>query len=160
MTKGALIILKFQKFILAGVLLAAGAGIGIAMPRAQQDEHLGYQDTPLLPGGKWHVHDGLRRQPTIIDPGTASVNEAPGKAPSDANILFDGKDLSHWKSDKGDAMWKVENGELIIKPGAGSIHTTDQIGDCQLHIEMDGACGDQRFRTGAGQLRSHLLQQV
>src|SRR5215475_12129382 len=94
---------------------------------AQQERKLGYSDTPMLPGGKWHVHDGTRPQPKIIDPGTASTEETPGKPPSDAIVLFDGKDLSHWKSDKGGpAQWDVENGVMTIKPGSGSIATTDQ----------------------------------
>ena len=36
-----------------------------------QDDMLGYQDTPVLPGTKWHVHDGLRPQPTVVTPGAA-----------------------------------------------------------------------------------------
>ena len=135
MTKGDIIILKFQKLLIVVILLILGAGIGIALPRSQQDEHLGYQNTPLLPGGKWHVHDGLRAQPKIIDPGFSSVDNTPGKAPSDATVLFDGKDLSHWQTNGGEAKWNIVKGDLVIKPGSGSINTKELIGDCQLHIE-------------------------
>ena len=31
----------------------------------------GYQDTPIIPGTKWHVHDGERPQPTVVTPGEA-----------------------------------------------------------------------------------------
>lgn len=60
-----------------------------------------------------------------------------GQAPSDAIILFDGKDLSKWVSSKGEeAKWKVENGEMIVVPGTGSVATREFFGDCQLHIEF------------------------
>lgn len=63
------------------------------------------------------------------------------KPPSDAIILFDGKDLSKWESANrenpgGPAEWKVQNGELIVAPGKGTIRTKEYFGDCQLHIEF------------------------
>ncbi|HLK57585.1 MAG TPA: DUF1080 domain-containing protein [Chthonomonadaceae bacterium] len=121
----------------AGLLLAVGVGFGIALTaRAQQQEHFGYQDTPMLPGGKWHVHDGTRPQPKIIDPGTASTQDTPGKPPSDAIVLFDGKDLSHWKAGNGGpAGWKVENGYMEVAPKSGSIISRDEFSDCQMHVE-------------------------
>ena len=92
-----------KRLVGVGLLLAFGAGGGAVLTaRAQQqDEHLGYQDTPIIPGHKWHVHDGLRPQPKEIDPGTFSSNDTPGRPPSDAIVLFDGKDLSHWTSESG-----------------------------------------------------------
>lgn len=100
---------------------------------------LGYKDTPLLPGGVWCVHDSDRPQPKIIDAGTASTQEAPGKPPSDAIILFDGTDLSKWKSckDGGEAKWKVENGYVEVVPKTGNITTVEAFGDCQLHVELN-----------------------
>lgn len=136
-----------------GLLLAFGAGGGAVLTaRAQQqDEHLGYQDTPIIPGHKWHVHDGLRPQPKEIDPGAFSSNDMPGKPPSDANVLFDGKDISHWKSTGGgDAGWKVENGYMQVA-GKDSIATRDEIGDCQLHIEWSAPTPPK----GAGQGRGN-----
>jgi hypothetical protein len=63
----------------------------------------------------------------------------PGKgttAPSDAIILFDGKDLSKWESEKGGpAQWKVEDGCFTVIPDKGSIQTKQSFGDVQLHIE-------------------------
>lgn len=117
-------------------ILVVGAGIGIAWTaRAQQQEDkLGYQKTPILPGGKWHVHDGLRPQPKVIEPGTFSSQNQPGKPPSDAVILFDGTSLDKWTQNGQPPKWKVENGYTEIS-GGGSIATKDQIGDCQLHIE-------------------------
>lgn len=124
-----------------GLLLAVGAGGGAALTaRAQQQQTppkdtLGYQDTPLQANGKWHVHDGLRPQPPVIDPGTASTQDAAGKPPSDAVVLFDGTDMSHWTDGGKPAAWKVENGYMEVTPKMGSITSKEQLGDVQLHVE-------------------------
>lgn len=61
----------------------------------------------------------------------------PANPPSDAIILFDGKDLSMWESDKGSKPgWKIENGELKVVVGTGNIRTKEYFGDCQLHLEF------------------------
>jgi len=103
----------------------------------QDQPKVGYKDTPMLPGGKWHVHDGDRPMPAVITPGTCSTQEVPGVPPSDAVVLFDGKDLSHWQSPAGQpARWKIEEGALVIAPGAGEIVSKDEFGNCQLHLEF------------------------
>jgi Domain of Unknown Function (DUF1080) len=59
-----------------------------------------------------------------------------GQPPSDAIVLFNGKDLSNWESIKGGAAeWGVENGEMVDRPLAGHIQTKEKFGDCQLHVE-------------------------
>jgi hypothetical protein len=98
---------------------------------------LGYQDTPMYPGSKWHVHDGERPQPKIVTPGEFSTQTKVGTAPSDAVALFDGTDLSKWKSGKDPAKWKVETGYFEVVPGTGTLTTADEFGpDLQLHIEF------------------------
>ena len=87
----------------------------------------GYTDSPFLPGGKWRVHDDNRPRPAV-------VTAAPGKAPSDAVVLFDGKDLSMWTSGGKPAGWKVENGYMEVTK-TGSITTKEKFGDCQIHLE-------------------------
>ena len=67
--------------------------------------------------------------PRIVDPGP------PGGPPSDAIVLFDGKDLSAWRGPKGEPSWKVEDGVLTIDPGEGSLTTRRAFGDIQFHIE-------------------------
>ena len=117
----------------AAVLAAAWTTSAVG----QDKPKLGYKDTPLLPGGRWHVHDGDRPQPAVITPAIASTDRVPGRAPSDAVVLFDGKDLSHWVDDKGKpAAWKVEDGALVVTGGKGAIRSKDEFGDCQLHIEF------------------------
>ena len=109
---------------------------------------LGYNDTPVLPGGKWQVHDDTRPQARVITPGAAA-----GQAPSDAIALFDGTDLSGWTGRDGDAQWKVEDGYMEVEPRTGDIQTKETFGDCQLHLEF--ACpaevkGDSQGRGNSG----------
>jgi len=86
---------------------------------------------------KWKIHDPDRPLPPVVDPGTASTQDAPGRAPSDAVVLFDGKDLSHWAHKDGSAAkWKVENGYAEVAPKSGYLYTRQAFGDCQLHVEF------------------------
>jgi hypothetical protein len=99
----------------------------LALPAAvllQQDQ-LGYQDTPVLPGSSWHVHDGLRPQPPVVTPG-----KTPGAPPSDALVLFDGTSTDAWKG----GPWSLSDGTLIVN-GKGDIETKESFGDCQVHLE-------------------------
>jgi len=77
-------------------------------------------------------HDLEREAPAIVTPAAA-----PGGAPSDAVVLFDGRSLERWKSQGKDApaSWKVENGYLEVVKGAGAIETLQAFGDVQLHVE-------------------------
>jgi hypothetical protein len=114
-----------------------GSGRGPAV-----NNDLGYTDTPLVPGQQWHVHDPARPHPPKVTPG-----EKPGDPPSDAIVLFDGKDLSHWnaatqKMPDGITVrpvppgWKVENGYMEVVLGSGDIATKEKFGDVQLHVEF------------------------
>jgi len=87
----------------------------------------GYTDSPFLPGGKWRVHDDNRPRPK-------AVATPPGKAPGDAVVLFDGKDLSQWTIGGKPAKWKVESGTMEVNK-TGSITSKDKFGDCQIHLE-------------------------
>ncbi len=95
----------------------------------------GYDDTPIIPGQTWKVHDKERPQARIVTPCTPSTQAEPGAAPSDAVILFNGKDLKNWRGRDGAAQWKVENGYMEVVPKTGSIYTAEEFGDCQLHVE-------------------------
>ena len=74
--------------------------------------------------GKEWVSGIVWPEPAVIDPGPV------GGPPSDARVLFDGKDLSQWQ---GGDKWLVENGYAI--PQETGITTKDGFGDCQLHLE-------------------------
>lgn len=69
-------------------------------------------------------------EPKVVTPG---VN---GAAPSDAIVLFDGKDLSKWSDEKGNpSKWTVADGAMTVAKGTGNIKTKQTFGDIQLHIE-------------------------
>ena len=103
---------------------------------------------------KWKIHDPERPLPPVVDPGTASTQDLPGRPPSDAVVLFDGKDLSKWAYKDGSAAkWKVENGYAEVVPKTGYIYTRDSFGDCQLHVEFAEpapAKGESQERGNSG----------
>jgi hypothetical protein len=134
------------------ILTALIATSTLALAQDKPKPHpVGYQDTPIIPGTKWHVHDGERPQPTVVTPG-----EKAGDAPSDAIVLFDGKDLSKWKMEKdgSEAKWKVEDGYAEVVPKTGYIVTKDEFGpDFQLHLEFatpNPPSGDSQGRGNSG----------
>jgi len=131
------------------------ASLALAPVLMAADKPLGYQDTPIIPGTKWHVHDGQRPQPKVVTPGQVSTPEKAGTAPSDAIVLFGGDDLAKWKSLKGegDAAWKVENGYFEANK-TGDVGTKDEFGpDVQLHVEWaspNPPSGDSQGRGNSG----------
>ena len=123
-----------HRLILAALLIAGFVQVASA---AEEEAPTGYTDTPLLPGSKWHVHDGNRPHPQPVAPGSSSTDQQAGKPPSDAVILFDGKSLDAWQDEKGaPAHWTVENGYMEVKAGAGNIVTRQKFSDYQLHVEF------------------------
>jgi 3-keto-disaccharide hydrolase len=63
-------------------------------------------------------------EPSVVTPGTN------GGPPSDAIVLFDGKNMDAWK---GGEKWEIENGEGVAK---SFVETKQPFGDCQLHVEF------------------------
>lgn len=113
----------------------------------------GYDDTPMIPGSKYRVHEKERPHPRIVTPGTETMQGAPEQPPSDAVILFDGTDLSDWVGREGEAQWKVENGYMEVVPGTGDIQTREHFGDCQLHVEWTAPAeikGESQGRGNSG----------
>lgn len=120
-----------MKTWIAAFAALALAGTASALLQDPPQKGEGYDDTPLIPGQKWKVHDKERIVPPVVTPGAT-----PGAPPSDAIILFDGKDLSKWHDGKGgDSKWKVEDGYVEVVPKTGGFVTREEFGDCQLHIE-------------------------
>lgn len=110
----------------------------------------GYTDTPFLPSGEWRVHDDARPRPSVVAPGEPTSDDPRGAAPADAVVLFDGSDLSQWRSWRGplgagfyanhekgkvgDPAWNLRGGYFeAVK--AGSLMSKEKFGDVQLHIE-------------------------
>jgi hypothetical protein len=135
---------------MVATLTLAAMGVG----QTQTKPKVGFKDTPMLPGGRWHVHDGDRPLPALVTPGAYSTQETPGKAPSDAVVLFDGSDLSRWRGERGrPAGWDVKDGALVVHPGAGAIVSRDEFHDCQLHLEFASpvpATGEDQGRGNSG----------
>jgi len=100
-------------------------------------------------GGDPKLSEVWQPEPRIITAGKTSLD-----APSDAIVLFNGKDLSEWQGmDKKEAKWKLKDGYMIVTAGAGNIQTKKGFGDCQLHIEWktpDSVKGESQGRGNSG----------
>lgn len=113
---------------------------------------------PLLATGDtntdYSVNDSNHPQPEKVTPGTSSTETQPGTAPSDATVLFDGKNLSQWQSAKGGpAPWKLADGFFEVTPHTGNIHSKPEFGDCQVHVEWrepPGITGEGQGRGNSG----------
>lgn len=82
---------------------------------------------------QWAPNSPDRPHPPVIDPGP---ERPPASPPSDAIVLFDGKDLSQWTADDSTpGKWLVHNGYIEVAAGTGGLHTKRAFGDVQLHIE-------------------------
>lgn len=98
------------------------------------------------------VHEtdpAIQPQPAVITPGVESTQDTPGKAPSDAVVLFDGTDLSQWTAANPEkpTKWIVQNSAMSPTPKSGMIRSKQDFGSCQLHVEWatpkDVKGGDQ-----------------
>ncbi|MGV3484825.1 MAG: 3-keto-disaccharide hydrolase [Planctomycetaceae bacterium] len=105
--------------------LASVAWLGLTSTAANAQEYLN--------GVEW-------KRPEIVTPG--EDNTAP---PSDAIVLFDGKDLSKWNNAE---QWKVEDGAMIA--GRGVVASKEKFGDCQLHIEWSAPTPPKGSGQGRG----------
>lgn len=88
-------------------------------------------------------------EPRVVDP---------GPPPADAIVLFDGKDLSQWKTDRngGPVKWDIQDGVAVVNR-TGGISTKQEFGDCQLHIEW--AAPAEVKGTGQGRGNSGIFLQ-
>src|SRR4030081_3320856 len=95
-----------RKTIAFLTILSAAASRPAHQQKQQPNADLGFPDTPILPGLKWHVHDPDRPHPPVVTPGAT-----PYAPPSDAIALFDGKDLSKWAQ-----MGKGADADKVVAP--------------------------------------------
>jgi len=94
-------------------------------------------------------------QPRII---TAGVK--PGDAPSDATILFDGKNFDNWVSaDGGTPKWTLKDGAMTVVGGAKDIKTKKEFGDFQLHVEWRSPAEVNPAQTSQGRGNSGIFLQ-
>lgn len=95
----------------------------------------------VLPASADEYLNGIEwKKPAVVTPGEN------GGPPSDAVVLFNGKDFSAWN---GAENWKIEDGAMVC--GRGDVHTKQGFGDCQLHIEWSSPTP----ATGSGQGRGN-----
>jgi hypothetical protein len=127
---------------------------GSVPPRTAADD--GFTDTPMLPGMPWHVHDPARPHPPVVTPGATA-----GAAPSDAVVLFDGRDLSRWAhhgtgADSNKLLepkWVVRDGYFETGARTGSLYTRESFSDVQLHVEWSApssVTGNSQGRGNSG----------
>ena len=90
--------------------------------------------------------------PKVVTPG--ATNAAP---PSDAIVLFDGKNLDEWVSnrDKSPAKWNVADGVMTVNKaqGVGNIETKRTFKNYQLHVEWkipENITGSDQARGNSG----------
>jgi len=128
--------IKISKFSMFAALLA-----GTALASAQQTPRAKPQDTEV-----WEP------VPKVVTPGPHNT-----EPPSDAIVLFDGKNLDNWvqASDQSPAKWSVADGVLTVnkEKGVGNIETKQKFRDYQLHVEWkvpENITGTSQARGNSG----------
>jgi hypothetical protein len=86
--------------------------------------------------------------PAVVTPGATC-----GAPPSDAIVLFDGKNMDEWLSvrDQTPAKWTVADGVMTVSKGEGNIQTKRSFKNYQLHLEWKVPTNI----TGSGQARGN-----
>jgi hypothetical protein len=131
--------ISISKFIAAAILIAAAASLSA-----------GQQAPPA--GAKHQDTEVYEPVPPVVTPGANNMTP-----PSDAIVLFDGKNLDEWVSnrDKSPAQWPVANGVLTVSKakGVGNIETKRTFKNYQLHVEWkipENITGSDQARGNSG----------
>jgi hypothetical protein len=129
--------MRTRRAVWAAGVVAAAAGVHLAWA-AQVRE---YKSGIVWP------------EPEVVTPGPTAADP-----PSDAVVLFDGKDLSKWKN--GD-KWEVRDGYAMTRKT--DIETKESFGDCQLHLEFAtpekvSGSGQGRGNSGVYLMRRYEVQ--
>src|SRR5664279_3802577 len=123
----------------------------LIVPAAQVRAQCPTQPSPVVTAYPQHSMD--RPQPAVVKPAPGGAPVAP---PSDAIVLFNGKDLSQWvngDSESVPAKWKVKDGYMEVVANTGDIKTKQGFGDLQLHVECRTpapAKGESQERGNSG----------
>jgi Domain of Unknown Function (DUF1080) len=135
--------------MIAGTMIAATASLCAQQPPASA----GGGRQGAAPGAPKHEDTEVYEPvPKVVTPG--ATDAAP---PSDAIILFDGKNLDEWvqNRDKSPAKWLVANGILTVNKerGVGNIETKRTFKNYQLHVEWkipENITGTDQARGNSG----------
>jgi hypothetical protein len=127
---------SISKLFFAGTLFALAAPL--------------FAQQPVLSAPKHEDTEVYTPVPKVVTPG--ATDSAP---PSDAIVLFDGKNLDEWVSnrDKSPAKWVVADGILTVNKQAGNIETKKTFKDYQLHVEWripENITGTDQARGNSG----------
>lgn len=122
-------------FLMAGLTLSVSAH-DLVTPK-NKNESYGYKDSPQQWWSKYRVHDSSRPIPKRVTPGTLNF----ATAPSDAIVLFNGKDLNAFKKTE----WKLVDGTVECTTGA--LESKQTFKKFQLHLEW---CGPKNFKGDWG----------
>ena len=140
--------------IVCGSVVSMAGGVATAQAQKPPDAPTQYVETP---SGRWMVHDETRPAPPVVTPGVCG-QQTPAPPPSDAVVLFDGKDLSNWVDTKGEpSKWVVRDGYMESVKGAGYIRSKQEFGSVQLHVEF--ATPSTVVGTGQGRGNSGVFLQ-
>jgi hypothetical protein len=139
--------IQLSRLLVFATLLAIGAPFSAQQPAATP-QGAERQAAPAPAAAKPEDTEVWEPVPKVVTPG--ANNMAP---PSDAIVLFDGKNLDEWVSaeDKAPAKWIVASGMLTVNKAAGNIETKRNFRNYQLHIEWK----IPENITGAGQARGN-----
>ncbi len=126
-------------FWMAGVIAMAAMAVGVAAAVARLKDE--YKSGIVWP------------EPNVVTPGKMD-----NEPPSDAIVLFDGKELSKWN--KGE-NWEIKDG--VATSRKSDITTKDSFGDCQLHIEFAtpekvSGSGQGRGNSGVYMMTKYEIQ--
>jgi hypothetical protein len=108
--------IQFSRLLVSAALIAAAAPLFAQIPAKPKPE-----DTEI-----WEP------VPAVVTPGATC-----GAPPSDAIVLFDGKNLDEWVSnrDKTPAKWTIAGDVMTVSKGEGNIETKRSFKNYQLHVE-------------------------
>jgi hypothetical protein len=133
--------IQFSKSFALTAMVAMAAAFSVQQLAAQDAAKPKPEDTEI-----WSP------EPKVVTPGATC--DAP---PSDAIVLFDGKNLDEWVSvkDKSPAPWIVHDGIVTVSKaeGSGNIETKRKFKDYQLHIEWripENISGTSQARGNSG----------
>jgi hypothetical protein len=116
---------QYSRILTFATLIALGAPFVAQQVAAQQP-------AASHPAPKHEDTEVYEPVPPIVTPGVT-----PYAPPSDAIVLFDGKNMDEWVAvkDKGPASWIVADGIVTVNKATGSIETKRSFKNYQLHIE-------------------------
>lgn len=139
-----------KRFILSAAVLVMAVAAN-----AQQQKKEYPKPEAMRPG----MTEFWTPQPKVVTPG----DQATASAPSDAVVLFDGKNLDAWVSSStgGDAEWRVHDGVVTVDKSKGDIQTRENFGSFQLHLEWmvpEGITGESQARGNSGVFLQNMYE--